>query len=92
MPTAIISIPTPLRPWADGQARVAVQGATVAEVLERLLREHGALRPLLLDASGAVRRHVNVYVGRELVSEPMRARARLEEDCEIRIVPSIAGG
>jgi molybdopterin converting factor small subunit len=92
MPTAKISIPTPLQPWVDGHARVVIEGETIAEVFEGLLESHAELRRLLLDETGAVRRHVNVFVGREQVRDPMRAEVRLEEDCEIRIVPSMAGG
>lgn len=92
MPTATISIPTPLRPWVDGQAYIAIEGETIAQVFESLLRSHVELQHLLLDETGAMRRHVSVYHDREQVRDPMRAEVRLEEDCEIRIVPSVAGG
>jgi hypothetical protein len=92
MPTATISIPTPLQAWVDGNARLAIEGETIAEVFERLFDDHSALRHLMLDETGALRRHVNVYLDREHVRDPMHAQLRLEEDCEIRIVPSMAGG
>jgi len=92
MPTARITIPMPLQPSANGRRHLTIEGETVAEVLECLVSEYRDLRPLLLDATGSVRRHINVYVDREQVFEPMRAHAPLETDCEIRIVPSIAGG
>lgn len=92
MPTATISIPVPLRTWVNGQARVAVEGETVAEVFERLFDDHAGLRRLMLDETGALRRYVNVYLDREAVRDPVRARLPLEGDCEIRIVPSMAGG
>jgi molybdopterin converting factor small subunit len=92
MPTARIAIPMPLQPSADGRRHLTIEGETVAEVLECLLSEYRDLRPLLLDSTGSVRRHVNVYVDRKQVSDPMCAHAPLESDCEIRIIPSIAGG
>jgi molybdopterin converting factor small subunit len=92
MPSVTISIPAPLRPWVDGEERIVVEGSTISEVFQDLLESHRELRRLLLDETGEVRRHVNVYHGREQVSDPLRAEARLEEDCEIRIVPSMAGG
>jgi molybdopterin converting factor small subunit len=92
MPTAKIAIPTPLQPSVNGRRHLTIEGETVADVMERLISEHRGLRPLLLDSTGSVRRNVNVYVDREQVFEPMRARSPLQTDCEIRIVPSIAGG
>ena len=92
MPTATISIPTPLRRWVNGHERLAVEGETIAEVFEHLFDDHAALRRLMLDETGALRRHVNVYVDREHVRDPVHAQLRLEGDCEIRIVPSMAGG
>lgn len=92
MPNATISIPTALRSWVSGCARLEVEGDTVAEVFERLFDDHAELRRLMLDETGSLRRHVHVYLDREPVRDPVRARVRLERDCEIRIVPSIAGG
>lgn len=92
MPTATVFIPTPLQPWVGGHARIAVEGETIGEVFERLLEDHGTLRRLMLDERGALRRHVNVYVGTEHVRDPVHAKLRLEGNCEIRIVPSMAGG
>lgn len=92
MPTATISIPTALRTCVNGRSRLAIEGDTIAEVFERLFDLHGGLRRLMLDETGALRRYVNVYLGRELVRDPVQTRLPLEGDCEIRIVPSMAGG
>ena len=92
MPTAIISIPTPLQPWVGGHARIAIEGETIAQVFEHLFDDHAGLRRLMLDETGVLRRHVTIYLGRERVRDPVHAQLRLEEDCEIRIVPSMAGG
>ena len=40
---ATIHIPTPLRPYTDGQASVDVAGATVAEALNALTTAHAGL-------------------------------------------------
>jgi molybdopterin converting factor small subunit len=55
----------PLKRLAGGTADHALEGATVAELLAALEREHPALAGWILDERGALRRHINVYVGGE---------------------------
>src|SRR6185295_13708336 len=56
-----IKRPTVLRAHADGQATVAVDGSTVGEVFDALIRRYPALRGNLLDDAGGLHKFVNVY-------------------------------
>lgn len=92
MPNVTIRIPTPLRSFVGGRDEVRVEASTADEALERLVDENRSLRSHLYSDAGELRRFVNVFVGeRELRTLDDRER-RLDEDSEIRIVPSIAGG
>ena len=86
-----VTIPTALRRFADNQASVEVQGATIHEVLADLTRQHAQLRQHLYDDAGQLRNFVRVYVN----DEDIRAQGDntpLKDGDEISIVPSIAGG
>ena len=61
MPVKVL-IPTPLRPYADHQDSVELEGANVGELLDNLTSRYGELRKHLFDESGQLRSFVNVYV------------------------------
>ncbi len=58
-----IRIPTPLRPYANGQSEVPVQGQTVADAMENLMSQFPSLRPNLTNGDGNLRPFVNLYLG-----------------------------
>jgi len=90
-----VRLPTVLRPFADGSERVEVQvdgASTVAEVFAALETRHPALRRRLTDEQGAVRRHVNVYLGDDNIRDLDGLATRLSPDAELMILPSVAGG
>ena len=69
-----ILIPTPLRPFADNQARLEVEGGTVAEAMRALIERYPRLEGHLYDGEGRLRSFVNVYVG----EDDIRYRERTE--------------
>ncbi|MGH7589243.1 MAG: MoaD/ThiS family protein, partial [Gemmatimonadota bacterium] len=87
-----ILIPTPLRPFADNQARLEVEGGTVAEAMRALIERYPRLEGHLYDGEGRLRSFVNVYVGEDDIRYRERTETPVEPDTEISIVPSVAGG
>lgn len=87
-----ISLPTPLRPYADKQAQVSVAGGTVAELLQNLTERHPSLRRHLFGDDGALRSFVNVYLNDEDVRYLDRGDTQVSDADLISIIPSIAGG
>ncbi len=69
-----------------------VPGATVREVVDALNRLYPGLASYLVDETGRLRRHVNVFVGdepigdREGLSDPVRATDR------VLIMQALSGG
>ncbi len=89
---ARISLPTPLRPYANKQAMVEVPGDTVGELLEGLMGRFPDLKQHLLAENGSLRSFVNVYVNEEDIRHLQRNDTAIQETDLISIVPSIAGG
>jgi adenylyltransferase/sulfurtransferase len=87
-----ILIPTPLRPFADNQARLEVEGGTVAEAMRALIERYPRLEGHLYDVEGRLRSFVNVYVGEDDIRYRERTETPVGPDTEISIVPSVAGG
>ena len=89
---AVVHIPTPLRPYTGNQASVHVEGATVGEAIDALVRAHEGLGRHLRDDQGRLRSFVNVYLGDEDVRFLQKDATPIGADAELTIVPSIAGG
>ena len=87
-----ILIPTPLRPFADRQDVVEVDGGTVGELLQALVAKYGDLRRHLYNDDGKLRSFVNVYVNDEDIRHLDREKTPLKAGDTISIVPSVAGG
>lgn len=87
-----IHIPTPLRPYTDGQASVEVAGGTVGEALGALTTAHSGLAKHLRDDAGKLRSFVNIYLGDEDIRFLNGEETAIGAGAELTIVPSIAGG
>jgi len=77
----------PLKGLAGG-AEHPVEGATIAELLRELEREHPALHGWILDERGRIRRHINVFVNGEQGAEGTAVAA----DDRVEVIPAISGG
>lgn len=88
----MIRIPTPLRPYADGQKEVEVQSATVGDALHELANRYPSLHTHLFDEKGHLRAYVNVFVNDDDVRNLENTRTPLQSGDRVMILPSIAGG
>ncbi|MBT3389718.1 MAG: molybdopterin synthase sulfur carrier subunit [Chloroflexi bacterium] len=88
----VLRLPTPLRPYADGQSAIDVQGQNVAEALNDLVTQHPSLQKHLFSDAGTLRPFVNLFLGEEDVRHLQGVETELKEDDILRIIPSIAGG
>jgi molybdopterin converting factor small subunit len=84
-----VKLPTVLRPLAGGAERVEVDGATVGEVVAAL---DPVLRRRLTDEQGAIRRHVNIYLGNDNIRDLDGLGTPLRDGDELLVLPSVAGG
>lgn len=89
---AKIALPTPLRPFADKQSEVEVDGGTVGELLDGLTGQFPALQNHLFAEDGRLRSFVNIYVNDEDIRYLQRKDTAVKNGDLISIIPSIAGG
>ncbi len=88
---ASIRIPTPLRAYTDGEAKISVDGATVGEALNNLTDLHPDLRAHLFNEA-ELRSFVNIFIDDEDIRFMQGLETEIEADDSLRIIPSIAGG
>ncbi len=98
MSVAVV-LPSQLRSLAGGRGRVEldlrVQGdrlPTVAEALEALRGAHPAVYERIIDERRELRRHVNVFVGREDIRWSGGFQTPVPPGAELVVLPSVSGG
>jgi MoaD family protein len=89
---AAVTIPTPLRPHTDGQARVDAQGSTVGEVLSDLGARYPEFHKRIFDGSGELQQYVNVYVNNEDIRYLDDLDTTVAATDVVDIIPAVAGG
>ena len=87
-----VRVPTQLRTLSGGKSEVAVEGATVAEVLKSLEAAHPGFGDRLFDDTGKLRRFVNVFVADEDIRFLDGVDTPVAEGATVSIVPAVAGG
>jgi molybdopterin synthase sulfur carrier subunit len=87
-----VRIPAPLRKLTKDQEVVAVEGATIADVLANLNAAFPGLSERICDEQGNVRRFVNVFVNDEDIRFLEEKATPVKPGDEVSIVPAIAGG
>ncbi len=89
---ATICVPSVLRPYCGGASELSSSASTVRGVLEDLERRHPALHRCVCDETGAVRRHVNVFVNSSHVRDLDGLDTKLAPGDVVTILPAVSGG
>jgi sulfur-carrier protein len=84
----VVRLRGPLKRLAGNCSEHAIDGGSVGELLVAIECEHPATRGWILDESGVLRRHINVYVNGERGGQDTRVGA----DDRIDVLPAISGG
>jgi len=90
-----VRLPGPLSDDAGGLRLLRVPAAgttTLGQVLAAVAADHPALGRRLRDETGALRRHVNVFVGEEDVRWSGGVAAPVRPGDVVLVLPSVAGG
>lgn len=91
-PEVTINVPGPLRVYCAGASQLSLQADTVRTALDSLERTEEALYRNICDETGAVRRHLNVFVNTENVRDLDGVDTKLRPGDEVTILPAVSGG
>jgi hypothetical protein len=69
-----------------------VPGTTVGEVIAELERRHPGLASYIVDETGRLRRHVNVFVGEEPIGDRERLSDGVGPGDRVFILQALSGG
>lgn len=91
-PTVTIHVPGSLRSYCGGAAELSLPAPTVRAALEALERSQPALYRNVCDETGAVRRHLNIFVNTTHVRDLDGIDTALAAGDEVTILQAVSGG
>ena len=92
-PTSIkIQVPGALRDYCEGAAELSLPAASVRAALEQMEQRHPALYRNICDETGAVRRHMNLFVNTFHIRDRDGLDTALTPGDVVIILPAVSGG
>lgn len=90
--TVTVHVPGALRVYCGGARELTLSASNVGDALTELERRYPSLYSGICDETGAVRRHVNVFVNTANVRDLEGLRTSLVPGDVITILPAVSGG
>ena len=90
--TITIHVPAVLRGCCAGAAELFLAAASVRAALEEIERSYPALYRSVCDETGAVRRHVNLFVNTSHMRDREGLDTALAPGDVVTILPAVSGG
>ena len=91
-PRVTIHLTAPLRPYAGGASRLEIEASTLKAALQALERSQAALYRNICDETGALRRHLNVYVNADNIRDLGGLETTLAAGDVLTFLPAVSGG
>ena len=73
-------------------SELEVEAATVAEAVAAVDARWRGLGDYIIDEQGALRKHVNIFIGDELLRDKRRLTDKIFADTRIYIMQALSGG
>jgi molybdopterin converting factor small subunit len=90
--TITIRVPAALRACCKGASELSLSAPSVRAALEQIGRSHPSLYRGVCDETGAVRRHVNLFVNTSHVRDREGLDTALVAGDVLTILPAVSGG
>jgi len=90
--TVTIHWPGALRGYSNGATDLVADAPDVRAALEHLARTYPSLHRCFCDETGAVRRHINIWVNSTHMREREGLETALAEGDAIFLLPAVSGG
>ncbi|MCP4429327.1 MAG: MoaD/ThiS family protein [Chloroflexi bacterium] len=71
---------------------VNVPGQTVAEIVAALDEQYPGLAAYIVNERGALRRHVNIFIGQDLICDRETLQDAVKENDQVYIFQALSGG
>ena len=89
---AIIKFTYALKRFYPDLNDIEVEGKNVNELLEKIDVRYSGIKSYLVDDSGALRKHVNIFVNGELILDREKMTDTVDNKSEVFIMQALSGG
>ena len=87
-----LDVPGPLQKYCGGGSAVEMKAPSVRALLAQLEWRHPTLYRCICDETGAVRRHINIFVNTNHIRDREGLDTPLETGDVVSILPAVSGG
>ena len=91
-PIVTVHLPGPLRTYSGGATELSVAAGTVRAALGDLERRQPSLYRNICDETGALRRHLNVFVNSDNIRDLEGVDTALAAGDVLTFLPAVSGG
>ena len=81
-----------LKRFYPGLETVEVSVGTIADAVAQIGTIHQGLIDYIIDEKGELRKHVNIFIGNNMISDRIKLSDKLSENDEIHIIQALSGG
>jgi len=81
-----------LRRFFPDLTEVELEGTTVAAVVQELNRLYPGIAAYIVDEHGALRKHVNIFIGEEPILDRLGLQDALDANAQVFILQALSGG
>lgn len=92
VPTITVLVPYVLRSYCGGRSKLMLSAESVQTALAELEQHYPALYVCVCDETGAVRRHVNLFINDLHIRDKEGVKSRLAAGDVLSILPAVSGG
>ncbi len=80
------------RYFPDLQNNIEIEGESVADIIANLDTQHPGLAAYVVDERGVLRKHVNIFLGDDLIHDRQTLSDSVQENDKIYIFQALSGG
>lgn len=81
-----------VRFFPDLENPTQVKGETVADLIDNLDSRHPGLAAYIVDERGRLRKHVNIFLGGDLIQDRQTLQDQVQAGDEIYVFQALSGG
>ena len=88
----IIKFTTALKRFYPNLKELEIASGTVAELVEIINDTYPGIKDYIVDEQGQLRKHVNIFIGNELIEDREQLKDIVKENDELLIFQALSGG
>lgn len=89
---AIIKFTYALKRFYSNLDDLNIEANNVNEVLEKIEEQYAGIKSYLVDDTGVLRKHINIFVDGELILDREKQTDTLKDQSEVYIMQALSGG